>query len=66
MANRDVLISNGSGATVYLGGTSAVTTLTGCPLAASATLKLQLHLDEAVYGIVASTGTTVSWLAAGS
>lgn len=66
LANRDVFISNGSGATVFLGGTSAVTTLTGCPLAASTTLKMQLHLDEAIYAIVASTGSTVSFLAAGS
>lgn len=65
-ANRDVFLTNSSGAVVFLGGTSGVTTATGCPLAASATVKLSLHLDEAIYGIVASTGSTVSYLATGS
>ena len=65
LSNRDVYLSNGSGATVFL-GPSGVTTSTGVPLAASTTLKMQLHLDEAIYGIVASTGSTVSYLATGS
>ncbi len=62
---RDVFLSNGSGAQVFL-GPSGVTTSTGCPLAASTTLRLTIHIDEAIYGIVASTGTTVSFLASGS
>lgn len=65
LATRDVIISNGSGAVVFL-GPLGVTAGNGCPLAASTTVKLQLHLDEAVYGIVASTGTTVSFLATGT
>lgn len=63
--NRDIFISNGSGATVFL-GPSGVTIATGCPLAASTTLRISMHVDEALYGIVASTGTTVSFLASGS
>ena len=58
-----VLISNGSGATVYLGG-SAVTTSTGLPLAASTTITVPTYggAKVSLYGIVASTGTTVSFL----
>ena len=65
LSNRDIALSNSSGAIVYL-GPSGVTTTTGYPLAASGTLKIQLHIDEALYGIVASTGSTVSFLASGS
>lgn len=62
---RYVLIGNGTGATVYL-GTSGVTTTTGLPLATSTTVGFWLAPDEVVYGIVASTGTTVSYLESGS
>lgn len=66
LANRDVFLSN-SGATVYLGGTTGVTTSTGCPLATGQTLKLSLHLDEAICAVPnGATGSTVSFLAAGS
>ena len=65
LTNRDVFLSNGSGATVYL-GPQGVTTSTGYPMAASTTLQIRLHLDEGIYGIVASTGSTVSFLASGS
>jgi len=65
LSNRDVALSNSSGAIVYL-GPQGVTTSTGYPLATSTTLKIQLHIDEAIYGIVASTGSTVSFLASGS
>lgn len=63
--SRCVFISNSSGAAVFL-GPSGVTTLTGFSLAASGSLTLWLHPDEAVYGIVASTGTTVSYLESGA
>ncbi len=62
---RDIFLSNGSGAQVFL-GKQGVTTSTGCPLAASTTLRLTIHIDEEIRGIVASTGTTVSYLASGS
>jgi hypothetical protein len=65
LPNRSIFLSNGSGATVYL-GPHGVTTLTGYPMAASTTLQIELHLDEAIYGIVSSTGSTVSFLASGS
>lgn len=65
LPNRDVYLSNSSGAIVFLGD-STVTTSTGAPLAASATLRISIHLDEAIYGIVTSTGSTVSFLASGS
>lgn len=65
LSNRDICLSNSSGATVFL-GPQGVTTTNGYPLAASTTLKIQLHIDEAIFGIVASTGSTVSFLASGS
>ena len=63
--SRYVVVSNGSGAAVFLGA-SGVTTGTGLSLAASASQGFWLHPDEALYGIVASTGTTVSFLESGS
>ncbi len=63
--SRYVVVSNGSGATVFLGG-AGVTTGTGLSLAASTSMGFWLHPDEALYGIVASTGTTVSYLESGS
>jgi hypothetical protein len=63
--NRSIFLSNSSGATVFL-GPQGVTTANGYPMAASTTLQILLHLDEAIYGIVASTGSNVSFLASGS
>jgi hypothetical protein len=63
--SRCVVLSNGSGATVFL-GPEGVTTDDGCALAASTVLTVWLHPDEALYGIVASTGSTVSYLESGS
>ena len=63
--SRCVVVSNGSGAAVVL-GPSGVTTSTGLSLAASSSLTLWLHPDEEIRGIVASTGTTVSYLESGS
>ena len=63
--SRYVVVSNGSGAAVFLGG-SGVTTLTGLSLAASSSQGFWLHPDEAIYAIVASTGTTVSFLESGA
>ncbi len=62
--SRYVIVSNGSGAAVFLGGPD-VTTVTGLSLAASTSMGFWLHPDEAIYGIVASTGTTVSYLESG-
>ncbi len=63
--SRYVVISNGSGAAVFL-GPPGVTTSTGLSLAASTTVAFWLHPDESVNGIVASTQTTVSYLESGS
>ncbi len=63
--SRCVVIANGSGAAVFL-GPSGVTTSTGLSLAASTSLTIWLHADEEIRGIVASTGTTVSYLESGS
>ncbi len=63
--SRYVVVSNGSGAAVFLGAVG-VTTSTGLFLAASTSMSFWLHPDEAIYGVVASTGTTVSYLESGS
>lgn len=65
LPNRDVVVTNGTGAIVYLGD-STVTTSTGLPVAVSTSIRISIHLDESIYGIVASTGSTVSFLASGS
>jgi hypothetical protein len=64
---RFVYVTNGSGATVFLGG-SGVTTATGVALAASTTFPTPFILrpTEGLYGIVSSTGTTVSVLSTGA
>lgn len=66
-----VLITNGSGATVFLGN-SNVTTTTGYSLAASTSVLVTYGMFSpdgggvscALYGIVASTGSTVTYLQA--
>lgn len=57
------MINNGSGAIVYLGGPN-VTTTTGFPLAISSTIMVPTYggANVKLYGVVASTGTTVSFL----
>lgn len=63
-----VLLVNGSGATVYLGSSSSVTTSTGYALAASSAVRVTYGPPSpqiggascTVYGIVASTGSTVT------
>lgn len=65
--NRNVVITNGATAAVYLGGSTGVTgPSNGYTLAPSASVNLLLHLDEAIYGVVASTASTVSYIASGS
>ena len=58
-----VVINNSSGATVFLGG-GGVTTATGFPLAASTTITLPTYGGAAcsLYGVVASTGSTISFI----
>ncbi len=63
--SRYVVITNASTAIVYLGALG-VTTSTGYLLATSGTVTLFLHPDEAVYGIVASTASLVTYLESGS
>lgn len=58
---RYVALSNASTAAVFL-GTAGVTTATGYSLAASGTLAFWLYPDEALYGIVASTASVVSYI----
>ena len=58
-----MLISNGAGATVFLGGAN-VTTATGLPVlaSASATVPVVGEASATLYGIVASTTSNVSYL----
>lgn len=58
-----IAINNGTGATVFLGGPT-VTTTTGFPLAASTNIIIPTYggAKESLYGIVASTGSTISFL----
>jgi hypothetical protein len=63
--NRNIFLANAATATVFV-GPSGVTTATGYPLLANGTMNISLHLDEALYGIVASTASVVSFVASGS
>ena len=58
-----MLIANGAGATVFLGGAN-VTTATGLPVNAntSATIPVDGQAQATLYGIVASTTSAVSYL----
>jgi hypothetical protein len=56
-----VLISNGSGAAIYLGG-AGVTSSNGSVLAASTAVTLWLFPGDAVYAITASSTSTVGVL----
>lgn len=58
-----MLIANGSGATVFLGGAN-VTTATGLPVgvSTSATIPVVGDAQATLYGVVASTTSTVSYL----
>ncbi len=60
-------IANGSGGTIYLGG-SNVSTSNGIALAASTTLPSPLFLfsGDAIYAIASSTTSTVSVLQTGA
>lgn len=62
-----VMLKNSTaGATVFLGGNSAVTAATGYPWAvADGQLTVDLAPGEALYGIVATTTQTVKTLRAG-
>lgn len=51
----EVVITNNSGNSVYLGATDAVTTAAGVHLADGATIGLQLVAGRYVYGIAGST-----------
>ena len=57
------LVGNGTGATVFLGGPT-VSTTTGFPLAVSTNVVIPAYGGArlSLYGVVASTGTTVSFL----
>jgi hypothetical protein len=61
--SSSILVSNGSGAQVFLGG-AGVTVATGLPVAASTTVTVPAAggQNAALYGIVASTSSTVSFL----
>lgn len=65
----NVLLANGSGAVVYLGGpgvTSSGANM-GVPVAASTTVTVPISgAGDALYGIVASTSTTVTYLVPGA
>lgn len=64
---RYVVVTNGSGATVFVGGAS-VTALTGVQLGVNTTLGnvIPLRVSEALYAITASSSSTVSVLVAGN
>ncbi|HXY64505.1 MAG TPA: hypothetical protein VEI45_09200 [Mycobacterium sp.] len=59
-----LLVYNGGSVTVYLGGTSSVTTTTGYPLPASTSVNVPTTGSEplSLYGITASSTATVSVL----
>lgn len=65
--SRNVVLSNGSGATVYIAGTTGVTgPSNGFPLAASTSLSLPLHFNEAICVVAfGTTGSTIQYLATG-
>lgn len=63
--NRFMTISNAAGAIVYL-GTSTVATGTGYGLAASGSVQIWLHPDEALYGLAATGSQVVSYLITGN
>lgn len=62
---RTINIVNFSAQTVYLGGDNTVTSATGFPLLAGATITLQLGLGDAVFGRGASASPTVAYIEAG-
>ena len=51
---------------MYLGGTSAVTTLTGYKLAHGTSVTLTLAAEDAVYAIAAASTPTVQFLCTGT
>ena len=59
----DVLINNGGSATIYLGGPS-VTSTTGFPVAAGATVTVPNSDDEArdLYAVIASGTANVAFI----
>ncbi len=64
--NRNITVSNSSGVAVFLGADATVSSVTGYSLAASGTVQLWLHPDEALYAIAASGTQTVSYLITGN
>ena len=54
-APDQVIVTNDSGNSVYLGKNAGVTTSTGVHLATGTTLGIELRAGEAVYGIAGST-----------
>ena len=61
---RDLVLTNGGTATVYVGGFTAVTAVTGFKIAAGATLVLT-GATESVWGIT-SAGTATMYVGQGS
>ena len=64
MAGSAVAVQNAGAATIYLGADD-VTTATGFPLAAGASMSFKLFGVEALYGIVASGTVDARVLEAG-
>ena len=62
--HRDLVLTNGGTATVYVGGFTAVTAVTGFKIAAGATLVLT-GATESVWGIT-SAGTATMYVGQGS
>lgn len=64
--HTSMLLSNGAGATVYLGGPNVASSGAnmGAALLANATVNIPVSpsSDCPLYGIVASTASTVNWL----
>ena len=61
---RDLILTNGGTATVYVGGFTAVTAVTGFKIAAGASLVLT-GATESVWGIT-SAGTATMYVGQGS
>ena len=61
---RDLILTNGGTATVYVGGFTAVTAVTGFKIASGATMLLT-GATENVWGIT-SSGTTTMYVGQGS
>lgn len=53
---QDINIANPLGSTLYLGGTSVLTSGQGFPLAASGNISIKVPPGDKVYGVSTSTG----------